>query len=204
MRIIGGALPTPTEEHDHRFGLRNYGLTYSGLFLMENAIQNDAAELGDSAPKRLPGPPFAGRPAQHWPSSARPQPPAPAASPAPGAGAPGHHQPQALPLLRPRYSKRRVTAVFGRRGKAELITTNATGHTATAGSARAAARAGCAAPSRTTGESASGPLPPGQARPPPWWGIRKGKIRFVAVAGKRVLLKRNSKALRTYVRRAGF
>ena len=46
IRIIGGALPTPTEDNDHRYGLRNYGLTYSGLFLMENAIKNDAPGLG--------------------------------------------------------------------------------------------------------------------------------------------------------------
>jgi hypothetical protein len=46
VRIVGGALPTPTEENDHRFGLRDYGLTYSGTFLMENAIRNDAGELG--------------------------------------------------------------------------------------------------------------------------------------------------------------
>ena len=41
------ALPTPTETQDHRFGLRNYGLTYSGLFLMENAIKHDAPNLGN-------------------------------------------------------------------------------------------------------------------------------------------------------------
>jgi hypothetical protein len=46
VRVVGGALPMPTEENDHRFGLRNYGLTYSGLFLMENAIKHDAPGLG--------------------------------------------------------------------------------------------------------------------------------------------------------------
>ena len=46
IRIVGGALPTPTETNDHRYGLRNYGLTYSGLFLMENAIRHDAPVLG--------------------------------------------------------------------------------------------------------------------------------------------------------------
>ncbi len=46
IRIVGGALPTPTERNDHRYGLRNYGLTYSGLFLMENAIRHDAPGLG--------------------------------------------------------------------------------------------------------------------------------------------------------------
>jgi hypothetical protein len=46
IRIVGGALPTPSEEEDHRFGLRNYALTYSGLFLMENSIEHDVAGLG--------------------------------------------------------------------------------------------------------------------------------------------------------------
>jgi hypothetical protein len=46
IRIVGGALPTPTEANDHRFGLRSYGLTYSGLFLMENAIRHDHEDLG--------------------------------------------------------------------------------------------------------------------------------------------------------------
>lgn len=42
VRIVGGALPTPTEEHDHRYGLRNYALTYTGLFIMENSIRREA------------------------------------------------------------------------------------------------------------------------------------------------------------------
>jgi hypothetical protein len=46
VRVVGGALPMPTEEEDHRYGLRNYGLTYSGLFLMENSIRHDVANLG--------------------------------------------------------------------------------------------------------------------------------------------------------------
>ena len=46
IRIIGGALPTPSEGQDHRFGLRNYGLTYSGLYLMENSIKHDVPSLG--------------------------------------------------------------------------------------------------------------------------------------------------------------
>jgi hypothetical protein len=48
IRIIGGALPTPTEENDHRYGLRNYAPTYSGLFLLENSIQHDAPGLGET------------------------------------------------------------------------------------------------------------------------------------------------------------
>jgi hypothetical protein len=52
IRIVGGALPMPTETQDHRFGLRNYALTYSGLFLMENAIQHDVKKLGKSPKKK--------------------------------------------------------------------------------------------------------------------------------------------------------
>jgi hypothetical protein len=51
IRIVGGALPMPTEENDHRFGLRNYAMTYTGLFLMENSIQHDVANLGQDPPK---------------------------------------------------------------------------------------------------------------------------------------------------------
>lgn len=46
VRIIGGALPMPTEDNDHRYGLRNYAMTYTALYLMENAIQWDADGLG--------------------------------------------------------------------------------------------------------------------------------------------------------------
>jgi hypothetical protein len=59
VRIIGGALPTPTETQDHRYGLRNYALTYSGLFLMENAIEHDVASLGVDPPP--PPPPEDGK-----------------------------------------------------------------------------------------------------------------------------------------------
>src|SRR4051794_23644626 len=48
--IVGGALPTPSEDLDHRYGLRDYGLTYSGLYIMENAIRYDAKGLGATAP----------------------------------------------------------------------------------------------------------------------------------------------------------
>jgi hypothetical protein len=46
IRIVGGALPRPTEAYDHRYGLRDYALTYSGLYIMENSIVHDAPELG--------------------------------------------------------------------------------------------------------------------------------------------------------------
>jgi hypothetical protein len=46
IRIVGAALPTPTEENDHRYGLNNYAMTYSGLYIMENSIQHDFPTLG--------------------------------------------------------------------------------------------------------------------------------------------------------------
>ena len=50
IRIVGGALPTPTEANDHRYGLRNYGPTYTGLFTLENSIRHDAPGLGTLRP----------------------------------------------------------------------------------------------------------------------------------------------------------
>jgi hypothetical protein len=35
IRIMGGGLHMPTEENDHRYGLKDYSLTYSGLFILE-------------------------------------------------------------------------------------------------------------------------------------------------------------------------
>jgi hypothetical protein len=49
IRVVGGALPTPTEAFDHRYGLRDYALTYSGLYILENSIKHDAPRLGSSA-----------------------------------------------------------------------------------------------------------------------------------------------------------
>ncbi|HYI46209.1 MAG TPA: hypothetical protein VE174_12200 [Actinomycetota bacterium] len=46
VRIVGGALPAPTEEFDHRYGLRDYAMTYSGLYIMENSVKHDAPGLG--------------------------------------------------------------------------------------------------------------------------------------------------------------
>jgi hypothetical protein len=47
IQIIGGALPTPTETNDHRFGLRDYAPTTSGLFILENSLFHDAPGLGE-------------------------------------------------------------------------------------------------------------------------------------------------------------
>ncbi|HEX8648924.1 MAG TPA: M14 family zinc carboxypeptidase [Thermoleophilaceae bacterium] len=49
IRILGGALPTPTEENDHRYGLRDYAPTYSGLYVLENSLRHDVPELGRDA-----------------------------------------------------------------------------------------------------------------------------------------------------------
>src|SRR5918997_5541038 len=46
IRIMGGALPMPTEENDHRYGLRDYSPTYSGLFVLENSLRHDVPALG--------------------------------------------------------------------------------------------------------------------------------------------------------------
>ncbi|HVF20666.1 MAG TPA: hypothetical protein VNA14_10530 [Mycobacteriales bacterium] len=68
VRLIGGALPMPTEDNDHRYGLRSYGLTYSGLFIMENAVRYDAAGLGVTAPRGFtPTRPAPARPAPREP-----------------------------------------------------------------------------------------------------------------------------------------
>ena len=29
----------PTEKYDHRYGLRDYAMTYTGLYIMENSIR---------------------------------------------------------------------------------------------------------------------------------------------------------------------
>ena len=48
IRIVGGALPRPTEKYDHRYGLRDYAMTYTGVYIMENSIVHDAPGLGMS------------------------------------------------------------------------------------------------------------------------------------------------------------
>jgi len=51
IRILGGGLGMPTEINDHRYGLKDYSLTYAGLYILENSIVHDAEGLGDT-----PGP----------------------------------------------------------------------------------------------------------------------------------------------------
>ncbi|HVM12478.1 MAG TPA: hypothetical protein VM638_08390 [Actinomycetota bacterium] len=48
VRITNG-LGKPTEANDHRYGLKDYALTYSGLFILENSIVHDAEGLGGEA-----------------------------------------------------------------------------------------------------------------------------------------------------------
>jgi hypothetical protein len=50
IRILGGALPMPTEANDHRYGLRDYAPTYSGLYVLENSLEHDVPELGGAGP----------------------------------------------------------------------------------------------------------------------------------------------------------
>lgn len=47
IRIMGGGLRMPTEANDHRYGLKDYSLTYSGLYIMENSMIHDHPELGE-------------------------------------------------------------------------------------------------------------------------------------------------------------
>ncbi|MFT4745600.1 MAG: hypothetical protein ACI9AD_001454 [Nitriliruptoraceae bacterium] len=54
IRLVAGALPMPTEGNDHRYGLRSYAMTYTGLYIMENAIVYEAAGLG-TAPTEVAG-----------------------------------------------------------------------------------------------------------------------------------------------------
>jgi hypothetical protein len=54
IRILGGGLATPTEDFDHRYGLKDYALTYSGLFILENSIVHDAPNLGLEEEEEVP------------------------------------------------------------------------------------------------------------------------------------------------------
>jgi hypothetical protein len=49
IRIMGGGLHMPTEENDHRYGLKDYSLTYSGLYILENSMKYDHPVLGKIA-----------------------------------------------------------------------------------------------------------------------------------------------------------
>jgi hypothetical protein len=44
---MGGGLAMPTEEYDHRYGLKDYSLTYSGLYILENSMVYDHPDLGE-------------------------------------------------------------------------------------------------------------------------------------------------------------
>ncbi len=55
IRILGGGLPMPTEINDHRYGLKDYALSYSGLFIIENSLEHDAEGLGKVPAPEIPG-----------------------------------------------------------------------------------------------------------------------------------------------------
>lgn len=86
IRVLGGALPMPSEGNDHRFGLRDYALTYTGLYILENSIRHDDPGLGVDPPADPPARPPAD-PAPSSTSSDTPSSETPAASaPSPAAG----------------------------------------------------------------------------------------------------------------------
>ncbi len=66
IRITGG-LHRPDEGEDHRYGLKDYALTYSGLYVLENSLRWDAPDLGapvaDGAGLRLVAAPAGATPA---------------------------------------------------------------------------------------------------------------------------------------------
>ena len=53
VRVMGGGLHMPTEQNDHRYGLKDYSLTYSGLYILENSMVHDDPDLGN-LPKAVP------------------------------------------------------------------------------------------------------------------------------------------------------
>jgi hypothetical protein len=54
IRILGGGLAMPSEADDHRYGLKDYALSYSGLYILENAIKHDAPGLGGGTAAAAP------------------------------------------------------------------------------------------------------------------------------------------------------
>jgi len=97
-------------------------------------------------------------------------------------------------------TSKRVTAVFGSKSKVDLVTTTARGHgnrkvrpgSSTRKMRRAFPRA------KRIGKG----VYRANARSPRLIGVRKGKVRYFAVASKRTL--RSKRLLRIYLRRAGF
>ncbi len=100
-----------------------------------------------------------------------------------------------------RRTNRRVTAVFGKGGKVELITTAARRHGNRRVRVGQSARRLSAFPKRRRAGRGIFRL---SARDRRIVGVRKGKIRFFGVASRRVLKQGNRRALARYVRRAGF
>ncbi len=47
IRILGAVLPMPTDKFDHPYGLANYGVTYSGYQLLQNALTPGTPAQGD-------------------------------------------------------------------------------------------------------------------------------------------------------------
>ena len=103
VRILGSLLPFPTTEFDHRYGLADYALTYTGYELAKNMFSHlNPARIGSS-----PVPPA--------PPAPRPPAPAPRPGPLPATGAPAPWLPLAISLagLGLGYRIRRLRATRG-------------------------------------------------------------------------------------------
>ncbi|MGH2753262.1 MAG: M14 family zinc carboxypeptidase [Actinomycetota bacterium] len=93
IRIMGGGLAIPTEEFDHRYGLKDYALTYSGLFILENSIEHVAPDpspspspSGSGSPSPSPSPSGSGSPSpspEPEPSASSEPSPSPEPEPSP-------------------------------------------------------------------------------------------------------------------------
>jgi len=97
-------------------------------------------------------------------------------------------------------SRGRVSAVFGRRSRVELVTSTAKGHGNRRVRPGRSARRLRALPRRRRIARGLFRVSPRGRRVV---GVRKGKVRFVAVASKRVLRRQNRRVLQRYLRRAG-
>jgi len=96
-------------------------------------------------------------------------------------------------------SSRRVTAVFSRRGRVALVTTTARSHGNRGVRPGASARKLRSAYSRRRAVGRG--LYRASRRSPRVIGVRKGRVRFIAVADRRLL--RSTRSLRRHLRLAG-
>ena len=138
------------------------------------------ARLARRGPARLPGAPVADRPAQHRARAA--------------SGSPARRCCAACPRPRRRTkrswrwcvkgSKGTVSAAFDQRGRVALVTTTATHHGNRRVRPGSTASHGCAAPTAAAARS-SRTLVRANGRSPRLFGVRRGRVRFIAVTTRR-------------------